>query len=261
MLSKRTDKNWQAVGQRMPYYGVVSIDEFKPEVFDQTAFNYFFETGETHIELILNWIEHYLVENFQPTRCLDFGCGVGRLVVPLAKRFQDVVGVDVSRAMLDEAKDNCEKQGLDNITLLESDDELSKVNGKFDFIHSFIVFQHIDVQRGEKIFKRLLDSLNEDGVGVLHFTYAREDDRFSERAITWLRGNVPLVHGLINLIRGRDFGYPYIAMNKYDLNRLLFILQQKGCDRTILSYTKHGRDLGVVLMFQKKANDNPPNFL
>lgn len=260
MLPKQNDKNWQVIGERMPYFGVITKDEFKPEALDQNAVDEFFATGDAHIETVLAWVQHYIVENFQPTRCLDFGCGVGRLVIPLAKRFPEVVGVDISKGMLEEANRNCEKLGLKNVTFVESDDELSKVNGKFDFIHSFIVLQHIDPPRGEKIFKRILDILNEDGVGFLHFTYARDKDKLSERIIKWLRENVPLVHGLINLIKGRDFNYPHIPMNQYDLNRLLRVLQENDCDRTVLNFTKHGRDLGIVLMFQKKANNNPPNF-
>lgn len=261
MLPKQKDKNWQVIGQRMPYFGVITKDEFKPDVLDETAVDDFFATGETHIEIVLDWIRQYFTEDFQPARCLDFGCGVGRLVIPLAKRFPEVVGVDVSKGMLNEAKSNCEKFGLNNVTFIESDDELSKVKGKFDLIHSAIVFQHIDTRRGEKIFRRMLEILNEDGVGVLHFTYDREKDKLSERVIKWLRENVPFAQGLINLIKRRDFNYPHIPMNKYNLNHLLLKLQENGCDRTMLSFTKHGRDLGVVLMFQKCAKDNPPSFL
>jgi len=32
----------------------------------------------------------------RPARALDFGCGAARLVIPLAKRFEEVVGIDIS---------------------------------------------------------------------------------------------------------------------------------------------------------------------
>lgn len=260
MSSKQKDKHWQVIGEQMPYFGVITWDEFKPDVLDKTAIDKFFETGEEHIEKVLAWISHYLTKDFQPARCLDFGCGVGRLVIPLAKRFPEVVGVDISRSMLDEAKRNCDKLGLSNVKFVESDDELSKAEGKFDLIHSIIVLQHIDVHRGEKIFKRMLELLNDGGVGFLHFTYAREDDKRSERIIESLRKKVPLVQGTINLIRGRKFGYPHIPMNEYNMNHLLQMLYEKGFDRTVLNFTKHGRDLGAILMFQKSKNNTPPNF-
>lgn len=260
MPSKQKDKNWQVIGEQMPYFGVITWDEFKPDVLDQTAIDKFFVTGEEHIERVLNWIRHYLQDDFQPARCMDFGCGVGRLVIPLAKRFPEVVGVDISRSMLDEAKRNCDKLGLGNVKFVESDDELSKVEGKFDLIHSIIVLQHIETKRGEKIFKRMLEILNDGGVGFLHFTYARDDDKRSKRAVQWMRTKLPVVQGAINLIKGREYSFPHIPMNKYDFNFLLQTLHENGFDRTVLNFTKHGDDLGAILMFQKTKNEYPPSF-
>jgi ubiquinone/menaquinone biosynthesis C-methylase UbiE len=227
---------------------------------DEKAVDTFFATGESHIETVFSWIERYF-DKPELGRCMDFGCGVGRLVIPLAKRFKEVVGVDISKGMMAEAKRNCEELGLYNVSFAESDDELSNVKGKFDLIHSYIVLQHINTKRGENIFRRMIEILNENGIGVLHITYAKENYRQSEKIIKVLRENVPMVQGMINLIKGRDFNYPHISMNQYDINRLLLFLQESGCDRTVMNFTKHGSDLGVVVMFQKKSNDSPPNFL
>ena len=109
--------------------------------------------------------------DFQPRRVLDFGCGVGRLVLPLSRLCEEVVGVDVAEAMLSEAAANCRQAGATNVRLIRGDDRLSGVTGPFDFIHSFIVFQHVPVQRGLVLLERLLDLLAPDGVGALHFTY------------------------------------------------------------------------------------------
>ena len=48
---------------------------------------------------------------------LDFGCGVGRLVLPLARRYRTVVGIDISDAYIAEAVRNRDKHGLTNISL------------------------------------------------------------------------------------------------------------------------------------------------
>lgn len=258
-VAKHSDKHWRAIGERMPYYGVITKEEFKPDVLDEKAVDTFFATGERHIETVLSWIERYF-DKPELQRCMDFGCGVGRLVIPLAKRFKEVVGVDISKGMITEAKRNCEELGIHNVTFAESDDELTNVCGRFDLIHSYIVLQHINTKRGEKLFRRMIEILNENGVCVLHFTYAKENYKQSEKIIKALRENIPMAQGVINLIKGRDFDYPHISMNQYDINRLLLFLQDNGCDRTVINFTKHGNDLGIVLMFQKKSNDNPPNF-
>jgi hypothetical protein len=52
-MGKLDDKNWQVIGERMPYFGVITLDKFKPEVLDQNAIDDFFATGEMHIALVL----------------------------------------------------------------------------------------------------------------------------------------------------------------------------------------------------------------
>ena len=244
----------------MPYFGVIPADEFDPDALDSDAKSAFFASGEEHVSQVFDWVRRYFDEGFQPRRCLDFGCGVGRLVVPLGKKVPEVVGVDISKGMLDEARRNCEAFGLKNVEFVESDDDLSKVTGTFDLIHSFIVLQHMATSSGERVFRRMLHLLNEGGVGFLHFTFAKVEEPFSKKVLAALRQKVPLVNGLINLAKGRDFGYPYIAMNSYDVNRILQILHKNGYERTVVALTQHGNDLGMVLMFQNDVNLDPATF-
>jgi cyclopropane fatty-acyl-phospholipid synthase-like methyltransferase len=75
-------------------------------------------------------------------RVLEIGCGVGRLLRPLAGRVARVVGVDVSAGMLDRARDYCE--GLPNVELELTDGSLDFLpDAAFDFVFSHIVFQHL----------------------------------------------------------------------------------------------------------------------
>lgn len=75
-------------------------------------------------------------------RVLEIGCGVGRLLRPLAGRVARVVGVDVSAEMLARARDHCE--GLSNVELHRTDGGLDFLpDAGFDFVFSHIVFQHL----------------------------------------------------------------------------------------------------------------------
>lgn len=75
-------------------------------------------------------------------RALEIGCGVGRLVRPLARRIARVVGVDLSDAMLARARDYC--GGLPNVELVRTDGGLDSLpDAGFDFVFSHIVFQHL----------------------------------------------------------------------------------------------------------------------
>ena len=131
-----------------------------------------FESGERYLEFVLTTAVRHVDPTFRPTRALDFGCGVGRVPSRCECHCDEVVGVDVSTAMLDEATANASRTGIDNVSWVLSDDRLSRVKGTFDIIHSFIVFQHIRTTRGMRIIAGLLDRLRPDGVGILHVTYA-----------------------------------------------------------------------------------------
>jgi ubiquinone/menaquinone biosynthesis C-methylase UbiE len=55
----------------------------------------------------------FIARHFDPPgRVLDLGCGTGRLLIPLARRGFDVVGVDLSDAMLRVAAENCTRAGV-----------------------------------------------------------------------------------------------------------------------------------------------------
>jgi len=66
----------------------------------------FFESGRGHVEAVLASCKRYFGEGFQPRRLLDFGCGVGRVLLPFAELCEAVVGVDISESMLAEARRN-----------------------------------------------------------------------------------------------------------------------------------------------------------
>ena len=131
-----------------------------------------FFTGKAYVDFALRTIKEHFDTNFTGKRALDFGCGVGRLTIPLSAACKQVVGVDASPSMLEEATKNAREMGAENIEFLLADDNLSALGSEgFDFINSFIVFQHIPIDRGYRLLRRLLSLLNEGGIGALHFTY------------------------------------------------------------------------------------------
>lgn len=258
MLKKmvNSDREWEKFGASDPYYGVYTDDRFKLAHIDQTARDDFFSSGEAYVTQCFSVVKKELDPNFEPRRALDFGCGVGRITVPLARRIDHVVGLDVSESMLVEAKENCQRSGLDNVDLLKSDDRLMNLNGSFDFIHSCHVFQHIPTDRGEAILTEMISHLTDDGIGALHFTYASLAPAW-KRTCRRIRATVPLVHNFANLAQRRPFGYPLMQMNEYNVSKLLLILQKHGCHRVHIRFSDrfsdHGGHLGVFLFFRKEA--------
>lgn len=256
MMNRHPDAAWEKFGQSAPYFGVVSHDRFRDAGTEGPARTEFFRSGEEHVERYFRLVREAVDAGFAPRRALDLGCGVGRVVIPLARRIPEVVGVDVSRSMLEEARRNCAEAGvLKNVELLVSDDALSAVRGSFDFVHSYIVFQHIPPRRGEAILRSLVGRLHAGGVGAVHLTYAMRLPRW-KRLVQSARKSVPLVHNVGNLLQRRPFSAPLMQMNRYDLNRVFRLLQDGGCHRVQVRFSDHGGYQGVELFFRKQ--DGPP---
>jgi SAM-dependent methyltransferase len=255
MPANESDRAWEWYGARDPYFGVLTDERFRGATLSDQARAEFFASGERYVEALWEAIGRHTGVELAPARTLEFGCGVGRVLIPLSLRSARVVGVDVSPSMLAEARRNCEAAGVRNADLVRADDGLSQVTGTFDFVHSYIVFQHIPVARGETLTRRMLALLEEGGIGALHYTY---DVRISRRlrASLWARRHVPLLQPLANLARGRPLAAATMQMNEYSLSRIIGILHEAGCDEICGRATIHGDDSGVpaggvMLIFRK----------
>jgi len=246
-----TDENWKFYGEKFAYFGVVNWPQFRPENLNEKTREEFFQTGEGYIEQLVGIIRSTVAPDFQPHNAVDFGCGVGRLVIPLAKRCAAVTGIDVSPGMLEEARRNCDQRGLSNVSLQETVDALLPQAGKFDFINSFIVFQHIRPERGYEIFKKLVDLLEDGGIGAVQFTYC-DPGGIRIRSMQWLYRKIPLLWALKNMREGRPFDEPMADMAEYSVNKLFRILQEAGCDVCHTRFSRHGA-LGVLIIFKKET--------
>jgi len=272
-----TDAEWEKWGQQDPYFGVITWDKFRADKLDDAARAEFFSFGQRHVENVLTSCRKYIDPQFTPTRVLDFGCGVGRLVVPFAAIAAEVVGVDVSPSMLAEARRNCDERGLANVVLELSDDQLSRVQGDFDLVHTVIVLQHIEPVRGRQIFKRLVELVRPGGIGALHLTYGKAffPDTFGQppapppppppvappppaptpSLLRRLLGRVPPappVAAPAPVVEApAPGGDPQMLMNAYNLSEIAFLLQTAGIAKFDAEFSDHGGELGVFLFFQR----------
>lgn len=244
---------WEYFGENDPYFGVNTIAEMRSDNLDENALGVFFKSGEDYVARIWDEIEGNFIPGFRPERALDFGCGVARITLPIAKRSKEAVGVDISTGMLALAQKNAAEFGIDNATFIKGDDDLSKVHGKFDLVHSFVVFQHIYPKKGEHIFKRLVEMLEVGGIGVLHVEYANTVSTTAQKIRFWAYRDLPLVYKIRSLLMGKR-KEPLIPMYLYDLNRLMLILQTHGCHKVQVRFSKHGVE-GAVLIFKKEEAD------
>jgi SAM-dependent methyltransferase len=242
---KSTDSAWEEWGRRDPYFGVITNPKFRRADMTQGSKQEFFESGRLHVEYVMQVIHRSIEPRFLPKAVLDFGCGVGRLLVPFAKIAEDVVGLDVSPSMLKEARRNCDDNGLSNVRFFASDDSLSSLKGSFDLIHSCLVFQHILRERGARIFRALLRHIAPGGKGAFHLLYSK--DSYADTYGIGPHATRSTMTTALPLPAGVD---PEMQMNPYNMNEILFALQQRGVSRFHTEFTNHGGELGVFVFFQ-----------
>jgi SAM-dependent methyltransferase len=251
MLKSDSDTNWEQFGKEDSYFNVLTEDKYYSANLSEDNKREFFNSGHKYIVNVFEIIKKHINPSFSPQRTMDFGCGTGRLIVSLSQFSGHVVGVDVSIAMLREAQRVCSSRGITNVSFARSDDELSELkNQKFDFIHSIAVFQHIDVQRGERIIRNMLLQLSPGGIGAIGVAYF-VPTTLVRSIFRFITHKVPLGRPLANLLRGRKISAPVMQMNPYNLNRLLLLLQEYGVNNVHLSFTKpSGDNRGVLLCFE-----------
>lgn len=195
-MKDKYQEQWEKLGENDPYWAVLTDPSKKGNKWSKAEF---FATGTKEIEDILTKIQTLgLKVNFGTG--LDFGCGVGRLSRALAGKFKQVIGVDISQTMLQEAK--TVNDGLENIKFLHNTAvDLSIIpDQSIDFLYSNIVLQHMPKDRQIVYLKEFCRILKPEGVIAVQ-TPARTDLK------TW-RGWVLMLAGnrLLNILRKIKYG-------------------------------------------------------
>jgi ubiquinone/menaquinone biosynthesis C-methylase UbiE len=260
LLGRDPDKEWEKFGRNDPYYGVMTLDRFHKGKLNKQSLIEFFNSGQQLIDYGLDTIRAIFQQDFSPTRALDFGCGVGRCAIPLARACPVVVGVDISDSMLEETRRNCIEQSITNLELLKSSDDLSNVPGNFDLIFSSFTFQHIPWKRGEKILRNLIRILSEDGVAVIDILIHR-DISIIHKVMGYLRKKAPLFNNIANIFYGRPFFDPLMEKNIYNLNRIEKLISESGCGNLHIRLFRNGNHLDAILFFQKRRDRTVPHEL
>jgi cyclopropane-fatty-acyl-phospholipid synthase len=100
---------------------------------------------------------------------LDFGCGAGELLTYYAPEYEQLVGVDFSASMLDEASKKIKERKCENISLIQADDKTvwNKLESSFDRITAAGVIQYLTLQEIDSFIFNASSYLNKEGKIVL----------------------------------------------------------------------------------------------
>jgi SAM-dependent methyltransferase len=247
MLS--TDKAWEKFGRGDPYFGVLADEKFTVSRIDENR-DEFFASGEWSVSRIVERYESHFGE-LQRERALDHGCGVGRLTVPLTRRFSNVVALDVSPSMLAEAGSNAKQLGATNARFALADNELSNAPGEFDFVNSYMVLQHIRVRRGLRVLSGLMEKVRPGGGFHVHLSI--RTDAMRSRALWWASHHIPGVKIWQNICARRRWNAPAMQMNNYPLNRIVVLLTSNGIDEFLVATEQHATFLTCSIFGRKPS--------
>lgn len=131
--------DWEALGEIDPLYAILSAPDAKHGEWDLDAF---LATGEIDAARVMAACGALGLPAGRGAS-FELGCGVGRITRALAPHFGRAVGVDISTAMIDRARE----MNADRLTcewvVNDAPDLAAFPDGAFDLVLSFIVLQHV----------------------------------------------------------------------------------------------------------------------
>lgn len=134
---------WSQYGESDPYWSVLTDDRYQATQLDERALRSFYEAGRRDAEQM----DACLARNGAPPQagavCAEYGCGVGRVTLWLARRFSRVIAFDVSEPHIAAAERYLSEQGVRNVdfALVRGPESLGRL-AEASFFYSILVLQH-----------------------------------------------------------------------------------------------------------------------
>ena len=154
---------WRRFGEREPYWSVLTRDDYLCQNIEKNL-DAFYASGEDAVVDTLACLARNQIDVAGIRRAIDYGCGVGRLTLPLAERFPTVTGIDVSERHIAHARRYAADRQIENVDFIQLTElkQLDSLTG-IDFILSFLVLQHNPPPAIAFILRKLLKALNPGG--------------------------------------------------------------------------------------------------
>ncbi len=144
-ISEKMKQDWDERAQHHARFWIATENYQTEEVFEQSGR----DTAHALIESLTNL--------HRPSwNVLDIGCGIGRVLKPLAQHFHTLVGIDVSSTMITQSKTWLADHP--NITTFENSgvDLREFKNESFNLVYSYVAFQHMP----RTVFEQYLREIN-----------------------------------------------------------------------------------------------------
>lgn len=192
--SDAPDPRWEAFAAREPYVAVLTAPKFLRAHLTPDAEREFFESGEALVDYMFRLIEARLSPDFAPTSILEYGCGVGRLAIPLAqpagRRGGRVLAVDRSPMMLGLAGREAERRAIDNIVFAPPA-EFRADDRSLDFACCYLVLQRMRENEGLRVIREALARLAPGCIAAFSIPAYQSTVGPAVRALRWGANGCP----------------------------------------------------------------------
>ncbi len=241
----RPSHDWDRIARALPYYGVVSQERFRGVVLDTDDAHAFEASGRAiHGFLMRRFQRHFAAT--PGGRALDVGSGLGRLSVPMARCCTHVTGYDVSAEMTAQATERAAAAGVTNIRFTTT-----LPDGPFDWVQSYLVFQHIPPHEGMALLRRVLQRVAPGGFVSLQVPIARERAgglALRRAVVRWVQGMQAW-----RARRGQAAVEHLIRMYDYDLGAVTRVFHAAGFSDLRLAPVRQGGHHGVWILSRRSG--------
>ncbi len=172
-LLAHVQANWTRLGELRPHWSVQANDAYAPDRIEanRAAFD---ASGAAELGMLRACLARHGRTPSDFRRVCDYGCGVGRITLPLAGAFAAVLACDVSPAHLALARLEAGQRGLRNVVFSLVNAADFGMADPFDLWFSHLVLQHNPPPVTAAILRRMFARLAPGGIAVFQLlTYLR----------------------------------------------------------------------------------------
>jgi 2-polyprenyl-3-methyl-5-hydroxy-6-metoxy-1,4-benzoquinol methylase len=173
-------RSWASLGLNDPYYSVLTRDHFSRSEMRKKRVDEFYESGKDEVDRLHKTLERNGVDHSRFRKCLDFGCGAGRICRWLAEKYEAIYASDISAHYLEMAQNYLRETGLSNVIFqhLVGIEDISNFP-EVDLIYSVIVLQHNPPPLMFKTVEGFMKALNPGGAAFFQLPTYKQGYRFS----------------------------------------------------------------------------------
>lgn len=249
----RSNDEWREFGVQDPLWGVASWTGKNRGSAQAWTDSAFYALGADWLDFEQHWERYGLAKG----KCLEIGCGAGRMTAHLSCSFERVVAIDVSSGMIDYAKARVSGENIDWV--LSDGTRLPCGDASIDAVFSCHVFQHFpSIEAGLGYFREISRVLTRGGTFMIqlplyHFPEIhRSFARFLRHGYRHFLA-ATRARDEIKRLRMRFGGPPFMRGIAYDQRTLFNALVPMGFSRVEFSafYLRASRGIDTCVLGTK----------